>query len=219
VPGGNRELKAESGWTEELTLETKTQRRNFAVSYSITAYNRNIRNMITWVPVGAYWSPQNVAGVHSYGLEHRLKATYRYMRWKFDWLANADYVRSTYGKSNDPDDVSAGNQLIYVPAWFGSTTLTAQWTEVFVTASWQYVDHRFTSRDHTEWLPAYAVVNIGAGWSTVTTFRGAEYGIDVFIRCNNLTDAQYQTVAWRPMPGRNFMVGCTIDFSKQKTIK
>lgn len=216
VPGGNRELKPESGWTEEISLETKRQWNHFATSYSVTVYNRNIRNMIAWVPVGAYWSPLNIAEVHSYGCEQRLKLAYTYLRWKFDMLANADYVRSIYNKSDDPNDVGIGNQLIYVPAWFGSATLNAQWTDVFVTASYQYVDHRFTSRDHTEWLPAYAVVNLAAGWSTIENFRGAEYGINVFVRWNNLTDAQYQTVAWRPMPGRNFTVGCTIDFSKQK---
>jgi vitamin B12 transporter len=214
VPGGNPELKEETSWTEELTIELKPAWRNVHVNYAMTVFNRSVTNMITWVPYASYWSPQNVARVWSRGMEHRLKVNAALNRWKFTLLANADYVRSTYEKSEIPNDVSLGRQLIYVPAWFGGGSLTVQWADLFVTYAQQYNDLRFTTRDHREWLPAYSIGSAALGWSHVSTAAGGDYRIDLFFRCNNIFDVDYQAVAWRPMPGRSYMIGCTIEFAK-----
>lgn len=216
VPGGNPNLKAETSWTEELTLELKYYTRNedFHIEYSVTTYNRNIENMITWVPLAAYWSPQNIAEVQSYGMEHRFKTDKQFGRLKLKLTANADYVRSEYRKSENPDDVSIGKQLIYVPAWFGGGSFTVQFTDYYITYTHQYTDLRFTTRDHLEYLPAYDIAGAAAGWSTISTYNGAEYGINLFFRCNNILDEQYQAVAWRPMPGRSYVIGCSVQFSR-----
>lgn len=215
VPGGNPDLRAETSWTEEVTLELKPQWKKVQLTYSCTVYNREVRDMITWVPLAAYWSPQNVTEVRSRGAEHRFRMHYHVMKWKFTLLANADYTRSTYEKSESPNDASIGKQLIYVPAWFGGGSFTAQWTDFFVTYSQQYTDLRFTTRDHLEWLPAYSIGSAAFGWSHLSTVAGGEYQLNLFVRCNNIADVQYQAVAWRPMPGRNYMIGCTLEFGKQ----
>lgn len=213
VPGGNPDLKEETSWTEELTVELKPRWKSLHAFYAITVYNRNVTNMITWVPYASYWSPQNVAQVWSRGVEHRLRIHYDVKRWHFTLLANADYTRCTYEKTDVATDVSLGRQLIYVPAWFGGATFTAQWADYFITYAQQYNDLRFTTRDHNEWLPAYSIGSAAAGWSTTKTHQRTQYRIDLFVRCNNISDVQYQAVAWRPMPGRNFTVGCTIEFN------
>lgn len=214
VPGGNPGLRAETSWTEEVTLEFKPSWGSGSLQYSYTYYNRNVRDMITWVPDAAYWSPQNINEVWSRGAEHRMKVNQSWMKWKFTLLLNADYVRSTYEKSEIPNDVSVGTQLIYVPAWFGGGSLTAQWKDYFITYSHQYTDLRFTSRDHTEWLPAHNIASAAFGWNAISKIHSWEYGINIFIRVNNIFDVQYQAIAWRPMPGRNYSIGCTIEFSK-----
>jgi iron complex outermembrane receptor protein len=214
APGGNRDLKAETGWTEELTVAFALSKQKWTLNYSVTVYNRNVVNMITWVPHASYWSPVNVAEVWSKGIEHRLRVVQHIGKHsRLILVANADYVRSTYEKTDDPDDVALGKQLIYVPAWFGSATLTAEWKDFFVTYSQQYNDLRFTTRDHLEWLPAYSIGNAAIGWSTKRTRRPHTYIVNVFLRCNNIADVQYQSVAWRPMPGRGFTLGLSIDFA------
>ncbi len=216
VPGGNPDLKAETSWTEEFTLEFKyrTRTEDFQIEYFVTVYNRNITNMITWIPLAAYWSPQNIAEVQSYGVEHRFKVDKQIGRLKLKLTANADYVRSEYKRSENPNDVSIGKQLIYVPAWFGGGSFTAQFDDYFIIYTHQYTDLRFTTRDHLEFLPGFDIAGAAAGWSTISTFNSAEYGINLFFRCNNILDEQYQAVAWRPMPGRSYMIGCSVQFSE-----
>jgi vitamin B12 transporter len=226
-PGGNPDLRAETSWTEEGTIELtkkwrKEQRVIAKLEYSVTAYNRDVVDMITWAPYASYWSPKNVARVKSRGMEHRLKAEYNVRSWEFTFLANADYVRSTYEQTENPNDVALGKQLIYVPAWFGGATISVKKYDYFITYSHQYTDLRFTTRDHVEWLPAYNIANLAIGW-TINSYdwtfhpdkETKEYRLDVFLRCNNIFNEQYQTVAWRPMPGRCFMIGCTIDFLRR----
>lgn len=216
-PGGNPDLEAETSWTEELSVELGKKWNRTAVSYSVTGYNRSVKNMITWVPLAAYWSPVNVAEVWSRGVEHRFRFTHS-MSWvKITVLANVDYVRSTYEKSEITNDVSIGKQLIYVPAWFGSGSITLDAKGIFITYSQSYTDLRFTTRDHVEWLPAYSIGNAAVGYSFDPKKNGKERTINVFFRCNNIADVQYQAVAWRPMPGRNYAVGLSITFGQ--TIK
>jgi len=208
----------ETSWTEEITVDVRPRWKTGYISYSVTAYNRNVKDMITWVPNAAFWSPLNVAEVWSRGMEHRLKYFQAVSRWKFTFLANADYVRSTYEKTNTTNDVSIGKQLIYVPAWFGGATATAQWKDYFITYAHQYTDLRFTTRDHVEWLPAYSIANLAVGWNWKSNLNGGVYWMNLFFRCNNIFDEQYESMAWRPMPGRSYMIGFSIDFSKQKEI-
>ncbi|HTF05562.1 MAG TPA: TonB-dependent receptor plug domain-containing protein, partial [Bacteroidia bacterium] len=218
TPGGNPDLLPETSWTEEITVDVRPRWKTGYISYSVTAYNRNVKDMITWVPNAAFWSPLNVAEVWSRGMEHRLKYFQAVSRWKFTFLANADYVRSTYEKTNTTNDVSIGKQLIYVPAWFGGATATAQWKDYFITYAHQYTDLRFTTRDHVEWLPAYSIANLAVGWNWKSNLNGGVYWMNLFFRCNNIFDEQYESMAWRPMPGRSYMIGFSIDFSKQKEI-
>jgi len=213
-PGGNPDLKAETSWTEELTAECVFSRNTWKLMYAVTGYNRNVVNMITWVPLAAYWSPVNVAAVWSRGVEHRLRYEKVIGKVRMIIIANADYVRSTYEKTENPNDVSIGKQLIYVPAWFGGASFTAAWKGFYVTYNQQYNDLRFTTRDHVEWLPAYSIGSAAIGWNTRPSFSGISGELNFFIRCNNIANVQYEAVAWRPMPGRYFTAGLTIDFAR-----
>ena len=217
APGGNPDLKAETGWTEELTVSTELTKYSWKVRYSVTTYNRNVVNMITWVPHASYWSPINVAEVWSRGMEHRLRIEYKPFWWsRIILLANADYVRSTYEKTDDPNDVAIGKQLIYVPAWFGGSAVTLEVREFYATYSYQYTDLRFTTRDHLEYLPGYGVSSAAVGYRLLRrTATSTLSEVNLFIRCNNITNVEYQSVAWRPMPGRAFTAGLSIDFGRQ----
>lgn len=215
-PGGNPDLKAETAWTEELSAEFRYDKNRTAVEYILTVYNRNVKNMITWVPLAAYWSPVNVASVWSRGAEHRLKVRQSFGDLKFTLIVNADYVRSTYEKTDDPNDVAIGKQLIYVPAWFGSASFTGEFKGIYLTATESYTDLRFTTRDHLEWLPSYYIADVSIGYYHSFSHGNFSSNVNFFFRCNNLTDVHYQSVAWRPMPGRNFTLGLSIQFIKNR---
>jgi iron complex outermembrane receptor protein len=138
---------------------------------------------------------------------------------KFTLIGTADYVRSTAEKTAFVNDPSLHKQLIYIPAWFGSGTFTAEWKNCYLTGVWQYTDLRFTTRDHTEFLPSYHLLNVALGNEQRFVLNNHNYLLNVFFRANNVLNAQYQSVAWRPMPGRNFSVGLSVTWIKQEQRK
>jgi iron complex outermembrane receptor protein len=216
TPGGNPNLLPESSWTEELTIAIYKKWSKSKLEYSATGYNRNVKDMISWVPSASYWVPMNISEVWSRGVEHRFKYSLNYLDWKVILNVNVDYVRSTSKKTLVANDVAIGKQLIYVPAWFGGANVTVQKKHVYVTYAHQYTDLRFTSRDHVEWLPSFSIGNIAAGYTKTILKPTGNYAFNFYAKCNNVFNVQYQTVAWRPLPGINFQLGCTIAFDLEK---
>ncbi len=207
VPGGNRELKPEDSWNEELSADLHFEWKKIKFSYIATVYNRNTKNWILWQPGPGYWSPENLLSVWSRGIEHRLKLKWSKNKTDITFLGGYDYVRATNQKSKVENDVSVGKQLMYLPANHFFVMLQFTYRNFYLAYNHQYNDLRFTSTDHSSYLPAFDI-------ATVTIGKRIEmknsYG-DIFFRVNNLYDKEYQTIAWRPMPGRNFQFGITID--------
>ncbi len=208
-PGGNPDLKPEDGWSQELGLESHFQTKTGKLSYSVTAFNRNIRDWIMWQPGDFFWSPQNVAKVWSRGLEQRLNYQSKINNIQFKISAGYDWIRSTNQQINR--EAAIGKQLIYVPDYqaFGNVSLT--WQGVHIAYQHQYVGEVFTRSDNTAWLPAYQLgfldLRYRADWQK---FSGS-----LFFRVNNLWDAEYRAIENRRMPGRSFQAGFSFDF-KQK---
>lgn len=210
VPGGNPLLRPEDSWNEEVSLELKRQWNKLAVRYTGTVFNRNTTDWILWQPGPGYWSPENLLSVWSRGVEHRVKAAYATGHWKFTLLGGYDYVRATSQKTNFPADVSLGKQLVYVPADRFNAMCQVAFRKWYVAYLHQYTGIRFTASDHSAWLPGFSVAQVTVG---KRMDYKSSWG-DVFVRVNNVFDVEYQAIAWRPMPGRNFQVGVSIDFNR-----
>jgi len=69
APGGNPDLKPESGWFQEAGVNYDQKFLRSKVSVGVTAFHRQIENWIQWTPGLQYWSPQNIKIVRSQGLE------------------------------------------------------------------------------------------------------------------------------------------------------
>ena len=70
-PGGNENLKAESGVEVEGGLNySKNLKNNFSLSAGLTAYYSWINDWIQWTPSDyRYWTPENISDVYARGLE------------------------------------------------------------------------------------------------------------------------------------------------------
>lgn len=218
VPGGNRDLLPEDSWNEDASADLHFDWKNFKFNYIVTVYNRNTENWILWQPGPGYWSPVNLLSVWSRGIEHRLKIKWSRKKTNITFLGGYDYVRATNEKSKVPNDVSVGKQLMYLPAnhFFGMLQFTCR--NFYISYNHQFNDLRFTAKDHSTYLPAFDVASLTIGQRLE---RKNSY-CDIFFRINNLFGNEYQAVAWRPMPGRNFQVGLTIDLHsplKTKTVE
>jgi iron complex outermembrane receptor protein len=209
VPGGNRDLLPEDSWNEDLSADVHFDWKKIKFSYIVTAYNRNTENWILWQPGPGYWSPVNLLSVWSRGVEHRLKVKWTKNKFNITFLGGYDYVRATNEKSKAVNDVSVGKQLMYLPAnhFFGMIQFT--YHNFYLAYNHQYNGLRFTATDHSTYLPAFDIASLTVG----QRIDKKNSYCDIFFRINNLFDKEYQAIAWRPMPGRNFQLGVTINLN------
>jgi len=208
-PGGNPELQAERGWSQELGLESEWSEAARRLTLSLTAFNRNIVEWILWTPDAEadYWSAANIAAVWSRGLEARLDGSWSRADWRLALRLGYDFVRSTNQQSLDQPRMEAGEQLIYVPEHQAFARLLLAWRDWSLTYR-----HTYTGpvRTPTDPLAGYQLGHLQLQWQ----FQAAHFRGALFLRADNLWDAAYRVVERRPMPGRHYRAGLRLRWAK-----
>jgi vitamin B12 transporter len=211
--GGNINLKPESGWGEELGINGKHQFNKLSAMLSCTVFNRTIDNWIIWTPTTfGYWSPDNIMKVWSRGAEYQLKLSYAVKKLKVQLNVMWNYTVSTTEKTSTPFEASVGKQLIYAPMYKGNANLTISYKNFSITCNQKYVGYTYTTPDHSEYLKPYLLSNINVSH----LFTIAHFKLRVFGGVNNAFDHGYEVIQNRPMPGRNYQVGCSFYFNKNQ---
>ena len=208
LPGGNPDLKRESGWTYDVGASFALGKENiYSFSGSVNWFDSHITDWILWLPTTkGFFSPRNVKDVHAYGVEMKSDIS---IALKNDWRLSLNGTLSwtpsiNEGEPMTPADKSVGKQLPYVPEWSSSITGRIDWKCWSLLYKWCYysVRHTMSSNDIslTGKLPPYFMNNltlerkVSTQWAELS-FKGA---------INNLFDEEYLSVLSRPMPGINF---------------
>ncbi len=201
-PGGNLGLKPESGIAVDggYTYDVSWKGVDFQSNGSY--FNRDVHNWILWLG-GAVWTPQNIAEVSSHGVETRNEVKWHLGGCMVKLGVSTTYVIATTVQSNLPGDGSIGKQIPYTPRYSGQGRAGIVWKNLELEYGHTYTGYRFITTDESEWLAPYQVGNVSAMvhlsiWRT---------NLEVFARCNNVWNTQYQVVNGRPTPGPNFLVG------------
>lgn len=210
LPGGNADLKKESGWSYDAGVSFATSRKNrYSLSGSATWFESRIHDWIIWLPSPmGYYKPANIALVHSYGVELKADLALQLaqdmlldMNATYSWTPSIDY-----GENLSEADRSYGKQLVYIPLHSAAATATLKWRSWALLYKWCYYSERYTMSSNdimlTGKLPEYYMNNISLekGFST----RWADLSLKGSI--NNLFDEEYLSVLSRPMPGINFEI-------------
>ncbi len=220
LPGGNPNLKRESGWTYDVGASFALGKENiYSFSGSVNWFDSHITDWILWLPTTkGFFSPRNVKDVHAYGVEMKSDIS---IALKNDWRLSLNGTLSwtpsiNEGEPMTPADKSVGKQLPYVPEWSSSITGRIDWKCWSLLYKWCYysVRHTMSSNDIslTGKLPPYFMNNltlerkVSTQWAELS-FKGA---------INNLFDEEYLSVLSRPMPGINFelFISITPTFSR-----
>jgi iron complex outermembrane receptor protein len=210
-PGGNPNLKPEEGYTYEGSFEIKLPCKHFLVETEMTYFDKNITNWIYWVPgAGGNPTPINLMKVYSRGTETSSRISYTVNKFKTQIGFNSAYVLSTSIASNLENDASVNKQLIYTPRYNYGGNFSITYNKFNVSYYHNYVGYRFTTSDNTAWLKPYHFSNLKIGYqyslqklTFVTSFN-----------INNLFNTNYQVIAQRPMPLRNYEVSLTLIYNK-----
>ena len=218
LPGGNPDLKRESGWTYDIGLSFAVGKEDvYSLSGSVNWFDSHVKDWILWLPTTkGFFSPRNVKDVHAYGTEWKGDLSIALAKdWNLTLNGTLSWTPSiNEGDPMSPADQSVGKQLPYVPEWSSSVTGRLSWKRWSFLYKWCYYSERFTMSSNdislTGKLPPYYMSNITL--ERGVSLKWAELSLKGAV--NNLFNEEYLSVLSRPMPGINveFFIGITPRF-------
>ncbi len=208
-PGGNPDLLAETGWSEEANLRFNHKQKQLGIGFTTAVFNRNIKNWVLWHPKEGqtFWSASNLAEVWSRGIENRLHFSWAQGFWGLILDAGYDFIRSTNQRTIAIPKIEAGQQLIYVPENQGFAKVQVKLKSFGFGYRHQFIGSVLTELGS---LPSFQV------GSTSIEFERPIQGLNAhfFFQIDNCWNTNYRVIERRPMPGRSFEIGCSINFIK-----
>jgi iron complex outermembrane receptor protein len=190
---GNEDLRPEDSNTLELGFEYRKQN----IALNITSYYIKSKDLIQWRPVtSTFWRPFNVQNVDSYGLEFELEASKKIGKHKFNFQSQYAYTIS--------EDKALDKQLIYVPFHKANAILSYNYKDWSANINQQFNGEVFTTTSNTQIVDSFWLSNIQISKSM------QKNKINISLKVKNLLNTKYQTVAFRPMPDRNYSIRLTL---------
>ena len=216
LPGGNPDLKRESGWTYDAGLSFAVGRSGvYSLSGSANWFESFVKDWIIWLPTTkGFFSPANIKDVHAYGVELQADLDVALTKeWQLGLDGSFSWTPSiNEGEPRTPADKSVGKQLPYVPEFSSSVTGRLSWRRWAFTYKWCYYSERYTMSSNdislSGKLPPYFMSNISL--EKTIPLKHIELSAKGVI--NNLFNEQYLSVLSRPMPGINFQIFLGIKF-------
>ena len=185
--GGNPNLQPEDSKAAEIGIDF--QKNN--TTFDLTSYWMKSKNLIQWVPVTAnFWEPENIQRTSGYGLE--ISIQHKRVIGVHKFLLQGQYAY-TVSKNNLID-----KQLIYVPYHKANSNFNYNFKKFDFNYNLQFTGKVYTTTSNTQSLYNYWLSNIEV------SYKFFEKDLKIGFRLNNLFNKNYQSVAYRPMPGRNF---------------
>ncbi len=211
-PGGNTNLKAEESLNEEAGFVFKPKKGAFKnTEISATGFHSVIENCIQWVPTAyTYWAPQNLKTVRTQGMEFQGRTTFKLSKWLFALNGGYTYTDASNIKSASAFDESVNKQLIYLPYEKAFINMTTVFNGFSFNYNHQFTGFRFVNASNTEFMPAY---NMGS-FSLTYALPFNTVTLEGRFTADNIWNASYQAIQWRPMPGRAFRTSISIKFNK-----
>ncbi len=186
-PGGNPDLLAETSTSGELGLGYHHKK----MTINLTSYTIKSKNLIQWRPkTPSYWTPVNVQNVENYGLEFEVKFKQRFKKHAFE-------IQSKYAYTIAKDK-ALDKQLIYVPTHKANASLNYRYRNFTVNFTELYNGKVFTTTSNTQIVSAYWLSNLEIYKSFL------KQQLTIGLMANNIWNTAYQSIAYRPMPNRNF---------------
>lgn len=222
LPGGNPDLRSESGLSYEAGLSFAVGREGaYTLSGSASWYEQYIDDWILWLATAkGFMSPVNIKEVHAYGveLEADLGVTLA-PRWRLG--LGGTFLWAPSINEGDPvsdADLSVGKQLPYEPEYSATVTGRLAWDRWSLLYMWCYYSRRYTMSSNDATLTGYLAPYY---MSNVSLEREIAFGwADLTLKAtvNNLFNEEYLSVLGRPMPRMNaeFFIGIRPKWGKMR---
>jgi outer membrane cobalamin receptor len=212
APGGNPDLKNEYAFSYELTYSMDQKiSKSSDFKQGITFFKNSIRNMIQWHPGDySYWIAENIESVNTSGVESSLSVEYAGRNFNLLLNAGYSYTRAISGKTENSTNLNQRKQLIYVPGNLANATINLDLRNYYVLFVTNFAGRRYITVDNSDYLPGYSVNNLTTG----VRIHYNNLAFDLNFKIDNIFNADYQTVAYYPQPGRSYLIRIMLQFVK-----
>jgi vitamin B12 transporter len=214
-PGGNPELEPENSWNEEAGIVLDKQFNSSILNFQVTAFNSNVDHWILWLPGSSYWSVENAQAVWARGIEISGDQSVLVKNVKLFMSESYTYSKSTNEKMLFDLDASYKKQLIYTPLHRITLRTGALYKGFDFTIKGSYTGMVYTTKDNMGSLPGYFLLDM---IFSKTIIIKTQYPITIQLNLNNILNADYQVVPYRPMPGMNFLLTVKAALSRQSAV-
>ncbi|UKM64681.1 TonB-dependent receptor [Flavobacteriaceae bacterium GSB9] len=201
VPGGNLNLVPESSYQIDFGQEIIHE----LFTLNLNGYYIKTENLIQWRPTSGAWSPANVSRAQSYGVELELQMACRFNNHHFTFNSHYSYTVS--------ENLETQKQLIYVPFHKGNFSLGYNYKNISAYYQFMYNGDVFTTDDNLSGpfysVEDYNISNLGLNYEV---FNEVKQQLVVGVLVKNIFNTNYQSIAFRPMPNRNFNIQINYKF-------
>lgn len=211
-PGGNPDLRAESGQGYEVGLRHRVgQPTRWLLETELTAFHQLVDNWVQWLPLGpgGTYSPRNLRQVRSQGLE--ASTALRLRRGQYRASVRATYgftqTQKTQGVAADTDPV--GLQLAYVPLHRASLGTDHAWRGWLASATATFTSYVYTDASADSFLPAVGLLNATLGRTVALPGRTS---LALLLQSTNLLGQRYQSYPARPAPPRAYTASLRFNY-------
>lgn len=201
-PGGNPDLIPEKAKMSEIGLEY--QPKNIKnIGAEITYFYSIVDNWILWQPTAtAIWSPTNLKKVENKGIEARLSVQQKISDIHIKFSSKYAYTQSTNIELHGTDNASIKKQLIYVPKHQFNTDVWVRYKNTSLSYYYRYTGIRYISTDNNWLLPSNYISDVAIQQQV----QVKKHRATLQFKINNIFNQSYQSIAWRPMPQRNYLL-------------
>ncbi len=216
VPGGNIHLSPERGFTFDFGFKTSYHINGWRIKTGFKPFIQWIDQLILWQSGAGFWSPINLQSARSQGVESTLEIKKSIdPRQLITMRLNYCYNRTLVTDAGIPLEISIGKQLIYNPlhSLGGLVGYSFKNWSVMITSQFQSQQHTLFDNHPLGLLDGFAIFNAFIFRDIHFNQAKAKVGFEI----RNIADQEYQMIAQRPMPGREFRVNVQIQYIKPKT--
>ncbi len=226
---GNPELKPETGWGGEITMNV----HDVFLPFSLCAFTNYYENKIQWTSLSmndvstsgiqnnltqtsepnshsssggkSGMAPQNISSAFYFGIDFSAKK--EFADGLICFKMNAEYL---YTMLLDKSKITYGKKIMWTPDFVASSSLFVNIpkAEKFPGASLgleiNYVGKRYISNLNISFMKPYVLVNIVGESKKIKVWS---CNLVPYFRLNNLLNTRYESVEDYPMPGINLTIG------------